>query len=111
VGEPVLSLLPDPAAASASINLVHHLASAPTFQAVQPTADFNLSTTSSPCLLNLFYSSHSMTLKRLLLYLWSSPTSLLGLIFLHPTRLTSGRAQIVDGVLDLHPPIPILFHA
>jgi hypothetical protein len=43
-----------------------------------------------------------MTLKRLLLYLWSAPTSLLGLFFLHPTILTGGRAKIVGGVLEIH---------
>ena len=43
-----------------------------------------------------------MTLKRLLLYLWSSPTTLLGLFFLHPTLLTGGRARVVDGVLEIH---------
>jgi len=43
-----------------------------------------------------------MTFKRVLLYLWSAPTSLLGLIFLHPTLLTGGRARVVDGVLEIH---------
>ena len=43
-----------------------------------------------------------MTLKRLLLYLWSSPTSLLGLAFLHPTLLTGGRARVVNGVLEVY---------
>jgi hypothetical protein len=43
-----------------------------------------------------------MTLKRLLRYLWSSPTTLLGLFFLHPTLLTGGRARVVDGVLEIH---------
>jgi len=43
-----------------------------------------------------------MTLKRLLLYLWSSPTTLLGLAFLHPTLLTGGRAKVVHGVLEIH---------
>jgi hypothetical protein len=43
-----------------------------------------------------------MTLKRLVLYLWSSPTSLLGLFFLVPSILTGGRAKIVDGVLEVH---------
>ena len=50
-----------------------------------------------------------MTLKRLLLYLWSSPTSLLGLFFLHPTLLTGGRARIVDGVLEIHGGITSFF--
>jgi len=43
-----------------------------------------------------------MTLRKLLLYAWSFPTSLLGLFFLHPTLLTGGRARIVDGVLEIH---------
>jgi|SRR6267142_541580 len=43
-----------------------------------------------------------MTLRKLFLYLWSSPTSVLGLFFLHPTLLTGGRASVVDGVLEIH---------
>ena len=43
-----------------------------------------------------------MTLRKLALYLWSSPTSLLGLFLLHPTLLTGGRARVVDGVLEMH---------
>ena len=52
-----------------------------------------------------------MTLKRFLLYLWASPTSLLGLFFLHPTILTGGRARIVDGVLEIHGGIASFFLA
>src|SRR5436190_23093279 len=43
-----------------------------------------------------------MTLRKLFLYLWSSPTTLLGLFFLHPAPLTGGRARVVDGVLEIH---------
>lgn len=43
-----------------------------------------------------------MSLRKTLLYLWSSPTTLLGLFFLHPTLLTGGRARVVDGVLEIH---------
>jgi len=50
-----------------------------------------------------------MTLKRLLRYLWSSPTTLLGLFFLHPTLLTGGRARVVDGVLEIHGGVARLF--
>ncbi len=50
-----------------------------------------------------------MTLKRLLIYIWSSPTSLLGLFFLHPTILTGGCARIVDGVLEIHGGITSFF--
>jgi hypothetical protein len=50
-----------------------------------------------------------MTLKRLLLYLWSSPTTLLGLFFLHPTLLTGGRARVVEGVLEIHGGLTGLF--
>jgi len=50
-----------------------------------------------------------MALKRLLLYLWSSPTSLLGLFFLHPILLTGGRARVVDGVLEIHGGLTRLF--
>jgi hypothetical protein len=35
-------------------------------------------------------------------YLWTSPNSLLGLVFLPIVFLTDGRFQIVDGVLELH---------
>ena len=43
-----------------------------------------------------------MTFRKLALYLWSSPTTLLGLFFLHPTLLTGGRARVVNGVLEIH---------
>ncbi len=43
-----------------------------------------------------------MTLRKLAGYLWSSPTTLLGLFFLHPTLLTGGRARVVDGALEIH---------
>jgi hypothetical protein len=35
-------------------------------------------------------------------YLWTLPTTSVGLLFLLPTLITGGRAQIVDGVLELH---------
>src|SRR5436309_4699064 len=86
----------------------------------QPTSPFNLSTPFSHDLFNSHFvirastliriSSfgfrhlpyRSMTLKRLLLYLWSSPTSLLGLAFLHPTLLTGGQARVVNDVLEVY---------
>jgi hypothetical protein len=43
-----------------------------------------------------------MTLRKLAAYLWSSPTTLLGLFFLHPTLFTGGRARVVNGVLEIH---------
>jgi len=43
-----------------------------------------------------------MTLRKLAAYLRSSPTTVLGLFFLHPTLLTGGRARVVDGVLEIH---------
>jgi hypothetical protein len=42
------------------------------------------------------------TLKRLPLYLWSSPTTLVGLLLVLPVLLSGGRAQVVDGVLELY---------
>ena len=50
-----------------------------------------------------------MILKRLLRYLWASPTTLLGLAFLHPTLLTGGRARVVHGVLEIHGGLTSLF--
>ena len=41
-------------------------------------------------------------LRQTALYLWSAPTSALGLAFLPFLRLTGGHYQIVDGVLELH---------
>src|SRR6185295_162347 len=55
------------------------------------------------------YCTCLMTLKCLLLYLWSSPTTLLGLFFLHPTLLTGGRAKIVDGVLEIQGGVTAFF--
>jgi hypothetical protein len=43
-----------------------------------------------------------MTFRKFAAYLWSAPTSLLGLFFLHTTLLTGGRARVVDGVLEIH---------
>ena len=39
---------------------------------------------------------------RIFLYLWASPTTLIGLLFLLPALLTGGRARVVQGVLELH---------
>jgi hypothetical protein len=39
---------------------------------------------------------------RILLYLWALPTTLLGLILFVLTMLTGGRAQIVNGVLEIY---------
>ena len=38
---------------------------------------------------------------RILLYLWASPTTAVGLLFV-PAALVGGRIQVVDGVLELH---------
>ncbi|MFQ5731663.1 MAG: hypothetical protein ACE5KM_06895 [Planctomycetaceae bacterium] len=38
---------------------------------------------------------------RLFAYLWASPASLLGLLFLPPTLLTGGRVRVVRGVLEI----------
>lgn len=39
---------------------------------------------------------------RLLIYLWTLPTTSAGLIFLPFVRMTGGRYQVVEGVLELH---------
>jgi hypothetical protein len=39
---------------------------------------------------------------QILRYLWAFPTTILGLFFLYPTILTGGRAQVVNGVLEIH---------
>jgi hypothetical protein len=41
-------------------------------------------------------------LRRALTYLWTFPTTLVGLLFLPLALLTGGRAQIIDGVLEIH---------
>ena len=48
------------------------------------------------------YNATIVRLLRPLLYLWVLPTSCVGLIFLIPTLLTGGRANWIDGVLELH---------
>src|SRR4051812_39273179 len=50
-----------------------------------------------------------MTIRKLLLYAWSSPTTLLGLFLLHPTLLSGGRARVVNGVLEIHGGLTRLF--
>jgi hypothetical protein len=35
-------------------------------------------------------------------YLWASPTTLVGLCFLPPALLSGGRCSIVQGVLEIH---------
>ena len=37
-------------------------------------------------------------------YLWASPNSLIGLVFVPVIRLTSGGLEVIDGVLELHGP-------
>src|ERR1051325_2393566 len=39
---------------------------------------------------------------RAIIYLWTLPTTALGLMFLLPTWITGGGAQVVDGVLEIH---------
>jgi hypothetical protein len=39
---------------------------------------------------------------RPIVYLWASPTTLVGLLFLLPALATGGRAQVVEGVLEIH---------
>jgi hypothetical protein len=43
-----------------------------------------------------------MSLIQLWRYLWALPHTLLGLLFALIVLLTHGRAQVVDGVLELH---------
>lgn len=42
-----------------------------------------------------------MNLRRLVVYLWTSPTTFPGFLLLIPTLCTGGRAQVVDGVLEI----------
>jgi hypothetical protein len=39
---------------------------------------------------------------RIIVYLWVLPTTCVGLLFLLPAYVTGGRAQVVDGVLEIH---------
>ena len=43
-----------------------------------------------------------MSLKRVLLYLWALPTTLVGLVFLPLAVISGGGYQVVDGVLEIH---------
>jgi hypothetical protein len=49
-----------------------------------------------------------MRFPRILVYFWSLPTSLLGLLFL-PDSLLTGDARRVDGVLEIHGRMTRLF--
>jgi hypothetical protein len=40
--------------------------------------------------------------RRALIYLWTLPTTFVGLLFLLPALVSGGRAQVVDGVLEIH---------
>ena len=44
----------------------------------------------------------SQRVLRALKYLWAGPTTMVGLVFLHPTILSGGKAKVVDGVLEIH---------
>jgi hypothetical protein len=46
---------------------------------------------------------------RLLVYLWTLPTTSIGLLFVLPTLLTRGGARWVDGVLEIHGGAAALF--
>ena len=39
---------------------------------------------------------------RLLRYLWAAPTTVIGLMFVPLALLSGGRAQVVDGVLEIY---------
>ena len=43
-----------------------------------------------------------MSLKRVLVYLWAFPTTLLGLLFLPLAMISGGGYQVVGGVLEIH---------
>ncbi len=43
-----------------------------------------------------------MSLKRVLVYLWALPTTLVGLVFLPLAVISGGGYQVVDGVLEIH---------
>ena len=43
-----------------------------------------------------------MTAVKILRYLWASPTTLLGLLFVPLALITGGGATIVQGVLEVH---------
>jgi len=43
-----------------------------------------------------------VSLKRVLVYLWAFPTTLLGLLFLPLAMISGGGYQVVGGVLEIH---------
>ena len=43
-----------------------------------------------------------MSLKRVLVYLWALPTTLIGVGFLPLAMISGGGYQVVDGVLEIH---------
>jgi hypothetical protein len=50
-----------------------------------------------------------MRTRDLLLYVWTLPTTALGLFFLTPTRLGRVHARVVDGVVEIHGGLPSWF--
>ena len=50
-----------------------------------------------------------MSAARLLRYVWASPTTGVGLLFVVAGLLSGGRAQVVQGVLEVHGGLVALF--
>lgn len=48
------------------------------------------------------YNGMRMPFQRLLIYLWTLPTTAVGLCFLPIALCSGGGAQVVDGVLEIH---------
>ena len=46
---------------------------------------------------------------RALIYLWTLPTTCIGLFFAPLALLSGGRLRVVDGVLEIHGPLVALF--
>jgi hypothetical protein len=48
-------------------------------------------------------------MRRLLTYLWTFPTTVVGLLFAPLALLSGGRMRIVQGVLEIHGPLVAFF--
>jgi hypothetical protein len=45
-----------------------------------------------------------MSVQQIIKYLWASPNTLLGVLFMPAAVLSGGRIQVVDGIIELYGP-------
>jgi hypothetical protein len=50
-----------------------------------------------------------LDVRRLLIYLWTLPTTCVGLLFAPVVLLSGGKLHVIEGVLEIHGPLVSLF--